>query len=67
MAGKPRQVSAEEYAAPRAAAWFRDVLVPHVHGMPLLPRLASSIFARDILTDPQSAAAVHPVFELHLI
>jgi hypothetical protein len=34
--------------------------------MPFASRLGSSIFARDILADPERAAANHPVFELHL-
>jgi deazaflavin-dependent oxidoreductase (nitroreductase family) len=62
--GRMERVRAVALTAPEAAAFYRDVLAPYVHRLPLLGRLASSIFARDALTDPEGAALAHPVFEL---
>jgi deazaflavin-dependent oxidoreductase (nitroreductase family) len=64
--GRTRHLRAVEYGPADAAAWFSGVLVPHIRGLPFLAGLASSIFARDILADPEGSAARHPVFELHL-
>lgn len=67
IAGQPRHVRAEEYSTAEAAAWFGDTFIPNVQDLPFLMRLASSVFARDILADPLAAANDHPVFELHLV
>jgi deazaflavin-dependent oxidoreductase (nitroreductase family) len=64
--GHPRHVRARAYSTAEAAAWFRVVLLPHIRSRPLPARLAMSTFAREILADPDRAAAAKPVFELHL-
>ena len=66
LSGTPWHVRAEEYGTAEAAAWFRDMLAPQIQEMPFLRRLASSLFAHELLADPDGAALGHPVFELHL-
>ena len=66
VGGQPKRIRAQEYGTVEAAAWMRDMLAPHIQGMPIATRLGSSIFARDLLADPERAAVSHPVFELHL-
>lgn len=62
--GRMERVRAVALSTDEAAAFYRDVLRPYVQGLPLLGRLASSVFARDALADPEGAAGRHPVFEL---
>jgi len=59
------RVRAVELSVAEAAAFYRDVLAPYIRGLPWPARLAGSIFAGDALRDPDTAAAQHPVFELH--
>jgi deazaflavin-dependent oxidoreductase (nitroreductase family) len=62
--GQMQHVRAVALSQEEAAAFYRDVLQPYVRGLPLLGRLAASVFARDALRDPDGAALRHPVFEL---
>ena len=62
--GRMERVRAAALSVDETAAFYRDVLRPYVRGLPLPARVASSIFARDALTDPEGAALRHPVFEL---
>ena len=62
--GRMQHVTARALTVPEAAAFYRDTLGPYVRKLPFLTRLASSVFARDALTDPDAAAEAHPVFEL---
>lgn len=62
--GRDEPVRAVELSPAEAAAFFRDMLEPHIRGMFLPVRLVSRLFSRDILADPAGAAARRPVFEL---
>ena len=64
--GQTQHVIARALTVEEAAVFYRDVLAPYVRGLPPLARLASSLFARDALTDPDGAAKTHPVFELFI-
>jgi deazaflavin-dependent oxidoreductase (nitroreductase family) len=64
--GRTRHFQSREYDPAEAIAWFRGTLIPNIRSMPFLMRLASSMFARDILRDPDTAAIDHPVFELRV-
>ena len=60
-----QHVRAVALTVDEAAAFYRDSLRPYIRSLSLPARLASSVFARDALTDPDGAALRHPVFELH--
>jgi deazaflavin-dependent oxidoreductase (nitroreductase family) len=62
--GQGEPVSAVELTPAAAVTFFREVLEPHIRGMPLSVRLVARIFTRDIFADPVRAAARRPVFEL---
>lgn len=59
---QPERVRAVELSTKEAAKFFREVLVPYSHGLPLLARMW---VPREILDDAESAANSRPVFELH--
>ena len=62
--GRMTPVKARELDRAEAVAFFRETLIPYVKGMPLLLRLAGSVFVGDVLADPVAGAARHPVFEI---
>jgi len=66
--GRIDHVVARELSQDEAVVFFRDVLRPYVAGLPLIGRLFGRVFFRlvgsEVLTDPESAAATRPVFEL---
>lgn len=64
VAGQALHVQAREYSPAEAASWIRGTLAPWVESLPWARRVASGIFARAILADPDAAALDHPVFEL---
>jgi len=63
---RSQPVTAVELSIPEATAFYRDTLMPYVRRIPLgLGRfILGSLGASDLLTDPDSAAKEHPVFEL---
>ncbi len=63
--GRPEAVQAVELSRPQAAGFFKDVLAPYVAGIPLGRFLLGTLLgAKELLTNPESAAQHHPVFEL---
>jgi len=66
--GRIDHVVARELSQDEAVVFFRDVLRPYVAHLPLIGRLFGRVFFRlvgsEVLTDPESAAATRPVFEL---
>ena len=66
--GESRHVRAIELTRDQAADFFTNVIVPYVAHMPRLWRLGVSSLikfaAPEIYSDPTTAAAKHPVFEL---
>ena len=62
---RPEAVVARELPRTEASAFFRDILTPYVHRVPLGRWILGSMLgAREIFTDPDGAAQHHPVFEL---
>lgn len=66
--GRKEHVTAVALSREEATAFFRDVLQPYVRSFPLLGRLFGRVLFRfiapEVLTDPERAAALRPVFEL---
>ncbi len=63
--GRREEVKATELSVPEGAIFFAEVLGPYVLGLPIGRWLIGRLGARDVLDDPQAAAARRPVFELH--
>ena len=61
---RPESVEAIELSTAEAARFFKDVLGPYVGRIPLGGWLVSLLGLGEILSDPDAAAAKHPVFEL---
>jgi hypothetical protein len=62
---RPLPVDATELTTQETATFFKDVLLPYVRRVPLGSVLIGTVLgAKDILRDPEGAAARHPVFEL---
>ncbi|MDQ6711937.1 MAG: nitroreductase family deazaflavin-dependent oxidoreductase [Candidatus Dormibacteraeota bacterium] len=62
---RPEAIAARELPKVEAAAFFRDILTPYVSHLPLGRwMLGTMLGAREIFTDPESAALGHPVFEV---
>ena len=64
VGGRQEEVAATELSQAETATFFADVLGPYVRRLRVGKILIASLGARDILEDPQGAAARHPVFEL---
>ncbi len=64
VGGRQEEVTATELSRAEAAAFFVEVLDPYVRGLRIGRFLLGLLGARDILDDPQGAAARRPVFEL---
>jgi deazaflavin-dependent oxidoreductase (nitroreductase family) len=63
--GKQVRVKAHLLDADEASAFFRNVLTPYVGALPWIGQLTAAIIVGDMTRDPDAAARVHPVFELH--
>lgn len=62
---RPLAVDSTELTTQETAAFFKDLLLPYVRRVPLGTLLIGTVLgAKDILQDPDGAAARHPVFEL---
>ena len=61
---RPESVEAVELSTAETARFFKDVLGPYVGRIPLGRWLVSLLGLGEILSDPDAAAAKHPVFEL---
>jgi deazaflavin-dependent oxidoreductase (nitroreductase family) len=62
---RPEAVAARELPLAEAGAFFRDTLTPYVKRVPMGRWILGTMLgAREIFTDPESAARHHPVFEL---
>jgi deazaflavin-dependent oxidoreductase (nitroreductase family) len=58
-------VQAIELSPAEVSTFFREVLNPYINRVPLGRWMIGTLLgARDILNDPEGAAATHPVFEL---
>jgi deazaflavin-dependent oxidoreductase (nitroreductase family) len=66
VGGRQEAVTATELSQAEAATFFADVLGPYVRSLRVGRFLLGSLGARDILDDPQGAAARRPVFELRV-
>ena len=66
VGNRRQEVTATELSRAEAATFFAEVLVPYVRRLRIGSWLLARLGARDILTDPQGAAALRPVFELHV-
>ena len=68
VGSRDEHVRARELSHDEAAAWFRDQLVPYAQRQTPVWRTAGQAiikaFAPEVLTDPDAAAAIRPVFEL---
>ena len=67
--GRTEHVSAVELGNAAATAFYRDIVGRYVQRMPALGRLFVRVLlrlvgARDVLSDPERAAATRPAFEL---
>jgi deazaflavin-dependent oxidoreductase (nitroreductase family) len=64
---RTQPVTSVELSPAEAVAFYRDTLAPYVRRIPLGlgPFMLGTVLgARELLTDPESAAKRHPVFEL---
>ncbi|HEX6348296.1 MAG TPA: nitroreductase family deazaflavin-dependent oxidoreductase [Candidatus Dormibacteraeota bacterium] len=64
VGNRREEVTATELDRAETATFFADVLGPYVRSLRIGPWLLALLGAREILTDPQGAAALRPVFEL---
>lgn len=66
--GRKEHVTAVPLSREDATTFFRDVLQPYVRSFPLIGRVFGRVLfgfiAPEMLTDPERAAALRPVFEL---
>ena len=67
--GRSERVTAAELGNAAATAFYRDIVGRYVQRMPALGRLFVKVLlrlvgARDVLSDPERAAATRPAFEL---
>ena len=65
VGNRSERVTAVELSKEEASAFFQEVLVPYVHGLPLPARILIMRLAHEIIDHPEEAAASRPVFELH--
>ena len=63
---RSESVEAIELSPAETARFFKDVLRPYVGRIPLGRPLLSLLGGSEILSNPDAAAAHHPVFELRL-
>ena len=61
---RQEEVVAVELSRAEGAVFFRDVVGPYVKGLPLGRQLIGMLGAREVIDDPEAAAARRPVFEL---
>lgn len=61
---RPEQVRAIELSPTEGARFFRDVLGPYIKRVPAGGLVLRLLGASEILTDPDAAATIRPVFEL---
>lgn len=64
VGSKHEEVVAEELDLSARAAFFRDVLGPYVRRLRIGALILSVLGAKEILSDPATAAERRPVFEL---
>src|SRR5690349_13368233 len=64
VGGRLEEITATELSRAETATFFAEVLGPYVRSLRIGRFLLGSLGARDILDDPQGAAAHRPVFEL---
>jgi deazaflavin-dependent oxidoreductase (nitroreductase family) len=64
---KHEEVIGEELDLSARIAFFRDVLGPYVRRLPVGALILAVLGAKEILSDPSSAAEHRPVFELRAV